>query len=104
MTDAGSNVERLLLWETAWNMLRERPLLGVGVGNYRDAQDSYLRSEVPAEVTRTHVHNIWLQAAVERGALGLLALLWVAAAVLAETLRALRRAAGGERLPRALSA
>ncbi|HWR98262.1 MAG TPA: O-antigen ligase family protein, partial [Candidatus Methanoperedens sp.] len=90
--DLSSNVERLLLWETAWNMIRDRPILGVGVGNYASAQDAYIREEVPLTMTRTHVHNIWLQAAVERGVLGMLALLWLLAAVVAAATRALRRA------------
>ncbi len=97
MADAGTNVERLLLWETTWNMLRDRPLLGVGIGNYRLAQGAYVREEVPLLMTGTHAHNIWLQAAVERGVLGMLALLWVSATLLREAVRAVRmlRPVGG---------
>jgi O-antigen ligase len=91
MADREANVERLLLWETTWNMLRDRPLLGVGIGNYPVAQAAYLRDEVPLAMTRTHAHNIWLQAAVERGALGALALLWLAASLLREAVVAVRR-------------
>jgi putative inorganic carbon (HCO3(-)) transporter len=104
MTDAESNIERLLLWETTWNMLRDRPLLGVGIGNYRGAQEAYVREEVPLLMTRTHAHNVWLQAAAERGVLGMLALLWVAAAVLGAAIRALRRLAPAGGLPHALAA
>lgn len=104
MADPSVNVERLLLWETTWNMLRDRPLLGFGVGNYRRAQDRYLREEVPLVMTRTHAHNIWLQAAVERGVLGMLALGWLAVRVLGEALGALRRLAPGGGLPHALAA
>jgi hypothetical protein len=103
MADAGTNVERLLLWETAWNMVRDRPLLGVGVGNYRRFQGDYIRSEVPLRMTRTHAHNIWLQAAVERGVLGMLALLWLAVSVVVEAFRAVRRLPAGG-LPHALAA
>jgi O-antigen ligase len=103
MADAGTNVERLLLWETAWNMLRDRPLLGVGIGNYRQAQGAYVREEVPLTMTRTHVHNIWLQAAVERGVLGMLALGWITVSVLREAVRAVRLLPAGG-LPRALAA
>jgi hypothetical protein len=103
MADAGTNVERLLLWETAWNMLRDRPLLGVGIGNYRRHQGDYIRSEVPLRMTRTHAHNIWLQAAVERGVLGMLALLWLAVAVVGEAFRAVGRLPAGG-LPHALAA
>lgn len=104
MADPSVNVERLLLWETTWNMLRDRPLLGFGVGNYRRAQEQYVRDEVPLAMTRTHAHNIWLQAAVERGVLGMLALAWLAVRVLGEALGSLRRLAPGGGLPHALAA
>jgi O-antigen ligase len=104
MGDLGANVERLLLWETAWNMVRDRPILGVGVGNFRTAQDRYVRDEVPLVMTRTHAHNIWLQAAIERGVLGVLALLWLAFALFATAVRALRRLPAPERKGRALAA
>lgn len=95
MADLGTNVERLLLWETAWNMVRDRPILGAGVGNFRATQDSYVRDEVPLVMTRTHAHNIWLQTAVERGVLGVLALLWLVAALFAAALRPVRRLSPG---------
>lgn len=103
MADLGTNVERLLLWETAWNMIRDRPVLGVGVGNFRAAQDAYVREEVPLRMTRTHAHNIWLQAAVERGVLGMLALLWLVLALLATAVRAVRETLPGGKA-RALAA
>jgi O-antigen ligase len=84
-------------------MVRDRPLLGVGIGNYRLYQGDYVRREVPLRMTRTHVHNIWLQAAVERGVLGMLALLWLAVSVVVETFRAVRRLPAGG-LPHALAA
>jgi O-antigen ligase len=95
MGDAGANVERLLLWETTWNMVRDRPLLGFGIGAYRAAQDAYVREEIPMLMTRTHAHNIWLQAAVERGVLGMLALAWLMAALAREALAAVRRLPAG---------
>jgi O-antigen ligase len=104
MADLGTNAERLLLWETAWNMVRDRPILGVGVGNFRAAQDGYVREEVPQIMTRTHAHNIWLQTAVERGVLGMLALLWLACALFAAAARALRRVPPPGRKERALAA
>jgi O-antigen ligase len=104
MADLGTNVERLLLWETAWNMVRDRPILGVGVGNFRTAQDAYVREEVPLAMTRTHAHNVWLQAAVERGVLGMLALLWLVIALFAAAARALRRTAAADAKGYALAA
>jgi O-antigen ligase len=54
-------------------------------------------------MTSTHAHNIWLQAAVERGFLGMLALLWLMAALLREALRAQRQPGTAGALPRALA-
>jgi O-antigen ligase len=71
------NVERLLLWETTWNMIRDYPLLGVGVGNYQRVQSEYLREGLPLDVTRSHSHNNLLQVTVERGIFGLLIFLWL---------------------------
>lgn len=103
MSDTAENVERLLVWETTWNMLRDRPLLGVGVGNYRAAQDAYRRDAVPQAMTGTHAHNVWLQAAVERGALGALALLWLSIALLRTAVLAVRRLRPAGGLPHALA-
>ena len=104
MADLGTNVERLLLWETGWNMTRDRPILGIGIGNYRAVQDTYVREEVPLTMTRTHSHNIWLQAAVERGVLGMLALLWLAVSLFAAAGRALCVPATPDGRGRALAA
>jgi O-antigen ligase len=71
------NVERFLLWETTWNMIRDYPLLGVGVGNYQRVQSEYLREDLPLDVTRSHSHNNLLQVTVERGIFGLLIFLWL---------------------------
>ena len=95
MADAGTNVERLLLWETSWSMLRDHPVLGVGVGRYAVAQDEYVREEVPMLMTRTHAHNIWLQAAVERGVLGLAAFAWLVAAAIRQAFGTARRVRDG---------
>jgi O-antigen ligase len=75
--ETDENVERLLLWETTWNMIRDYPLLGVGVGNYQRVQTEYLREGLPFEVTRSHSHNNLLQVTVERGVFGLLIFLWL---------------------------
>ncbi len=77
IAEVEGNVERLLLWETTWNMIRDRPLLGVGVGNYQKGQDRYLREDVPATMTRSHSHNNLLQVTVERGVFGLMLFLWI---------------------------
>lgn len=71
------NVERLMLWETTWNMIRDNPRLGVGVGNYQRVQEGYDRPAVAMEMTRSHSHNNLLQVTVERGLFGLFIFLWI---------------------------
>jgi O-antigen ligase len=89
MVDVEGNVERLLLWETTWNMIGDYPLLGVGVGSYQRVQSDYLREEVPIPMTRTHSHNNLLQVTVERGVLGLFLFLWLWYVVVSEGFRRL---------------
>ena len=91
------NVERLFLWETTWNMVRDYPLLGVGVGNYQRVQSEYFRESFPYEVTRSHSHNNLLQVTVERGIFGLLIFLWLWYLIVKKGLRTLfrPRQAGG---------
>jgi O-antigen ligase len=91
------NVDRLLIWETSWNMIRDYPLLGVGVGNYRQVQSEYIREEITLPMSRSHSHNILMQVAAERGIFGLLAFFWLWYVLLQEgftTLRRLRFRAG----------
>jgi len=89
MVDVEGNVERLLLWETTWNMIGDHPLLGVGVGSYQRVQSDYLRDDVHLPMTRTHSHNNLLQVTVERGILGLFLFLWLWYVVVSEGFRRL---------------
>lgn len=77
MVDVQGNVERFLLWETTWNMIRDHPLLGVGVGSYQRVQAGYIRKDVDLPMTRTHSHNNLLQVTVERGVFALFLFLWL---------------------------
>jgi len=77
IVEVEGNVERFLLWETTWNMVRDYPLLGVGVGNFQRVQSGYIRDEVRVPMSRTHSHNNLLQVAVERGVFGLFIFLWI---------------------------
>ena len=62
-------VERLAHWEAALGMLKDRPLLGVGVGNYVPVYPAYA---LPGwEDPLGHAHNYYLHIAAEAGLLGL---------------------------------
>ncbi len=67
---------RLLEWKIAFDIWRENPWFGIGIGNYAAASFAeHLRQGVPSlPGLFTHSHNSLLQLVVELGALGLI---WV---------------------------
>lgn len=68
---------RLTIWETALNMLKDRPLTGVGVGTFADVYDQYAtRAD---DIFRTgggytggvyHAHQMYISVAAETGLTG----------------------------------
>ena len=96
-------VFRLSLWQSSLAMLRDHPLLGVGLDNFLYLyQQRYIRPEALAESNLSHPHNLLLQFWLQLGLLGLVAALWL-------LWRALRLAAtlcrsSNERWVRALAA
>lgn len=62
----GSNVERLRLWQEAFGHIAERPLFGVGLGNYATLVNPGASLRDPI-----YVHSLFLDIAVETGLLGL---------------------------------
>lgn len=75
--------KRLTIWDTNLNMIRERPLVGVGVGAFSTAYDTY--STIPDDVflgsqarqKPHHAHQLYLGVAAETGVPGLVALILV---------------------------
>lgn len=65
-----SNTERLLMWQSAWNMFKDYPVLGIGVGNYTRAyQTKYILPEAK-DCGLTHAHSNVMHLLAERGAMG----------------------------------
>jgi O-antigen ligase len=66
---------RLWIWDTAWNMVADRPFSGVGAGAFQAAYDHY--STLPDDVFRGspvyHAHQLYVGIAAETGLIGLLA-------------------------------
>ena len=89
---ASSNVEsRRALWTGALRMWADRPVTGVGPGRYAVEADRYVRND-PLAIRDPVVHNTYLQAVAETGALGLGAFLVFLAATWHLLTRASRRA------------
>jgi len=86
--------QRKLYMRTAWEMVKDAPVLGVGVGNYGDNYIEYssiLSSSVRSYKwfdQRRYAHSLYLEVAAETGVIGLLAF----AAIIVATYLALFRA------------
>ncbi len=94
---------RVVVWKDAARMIRARPLLGVGPGEFRRACDAYEDRDAPTRrLARTrdglryreHAHNLVLQVAAETGLAGLAAFLWGAALVARAAARGARAGPG----------
>jgi len=79
-----SSQDRLLIWETGWRMFMDRPIFGHGLGTFMSVFERY-RPEGYREIV--YAHNCLLQVAAETGIAGVLASLWIAAAMFISGLR-----------------
>jgi O-antigen ligase len=71
---------RLDLWLSSVAMIRDHPLLGVGLDNFVYVyQQGYLREGAAAEPNLSHPHNWLLNVWLELGVLGLAAFVWLLA-------------------------
>src|SRR5438105_490782 len=69
---------RLDLWLSSLEMLRDHPLLGIGLDNFAYLyQQVYLRQGAAAEPNLSHPHNWLLQFWLDLGLLGLVAFVWL---------------------------
>ena len=91
---AGSGFIRVNLWQSAWAMWLDHPLLGVGPDNFLYAYRSfYILPAAWKEPELSHAHNLILDPLARIGALGLVALATVAAGFVARARAALRHSA-----------
>lgn len=65
-----SNSERLLMWNSAWNMFLDYPLLGVGAQNYEYQYQNHYISPLAKERGQMHAHSNVFQLLAEQGLLG----------------------------------
>ncbi|MBM4257732.1 MAG: hypothetical protein FJ147_17800 [Deltaproteobacteria bacterium] len=73
--DFVQNLPRSQIWQANIDMIKERPLLGWGYGNYRKFRDPFYAQHPTANHTG-HAHNTFLQIAVDSGLIGLAAFLF----------------------------
>lgn len=95
--DSSANL-RLLLWESTWNMIVDRPLLGWGWTSYpRICLDYnvYVREE---NSTIYHAHNTFLHYAAEIGIAGMLAFTWAWLAMMFQLLKLRARPSADTRM------
>jgi O-antigen ligase len=88
-SESFANSERLAHWVVGIQMLRDHPLLGVGIGNYADV---YPRYPIGIFITPLgHAHNYYINSAAEMGMLGLVAFLLFLSTFFAVGISAYRR-------------
>ena len=68
-TDASTR-ERYAIWEGAFNMFKDHPILGVGLGQYKDNYQKKYILKKARERKLTHAHNNVMQMLAENGIVG----------------------------------
>jgi O-antigen ligase len=68
---------RLDLWQSSLEMVRDHPILGIGLDNFAYVYQAYLRAGAAAEPNLSHPHNWVLHLWLELGLLGLIAFGWL---------------------------
>jgi O-antigen ligase len=84
-TQQGTANSRRFLWETAFNMWKDSPILGVGGGNFNYLAGEYQPTDFEGRRfnernwSGTTVHSLYFQLLSEQGAVGITLFLYVAA-------------------------
>jgi O-antigen ligase len=89
---ADAVIDRLTIWRTAFDVWRDHPIFGVGLGNFRDhAMQRQIDLLVPLGYESFHAHNTYIELLVDTGVVGLLSYLGFLVAMLAALLRRWRQ-------------
>ncbi|WP_196600953.1 O-antigen ligase family protein [Pectinatus frisingensis] len=67
-----SNHERFLIYNSALNITKDYPILGIGTDNFKDAYQKHYISSKAKEPKLEHAHNIYLESLAENGIIGFL--------------------------------
>lgn len=65
-----SNTERVLIWKSAYKMFQDHPVLGVGLGQYKDNYQKKYISPKAKEPKLAHAHSNFMQMLAENGLVG----------------------------------
>src|SRR3989338_8440342 len=68
-----SNAARIAIWKASWESIRQKPLLGVGIGNF----PVVLGQDIKLARAGSSAHNLYVQIAAETGMFAFLALLYL---------------------------
>jgi O-antigen ligase len=91
-TSEGTTFFRLQLWQSSWAMVRDHPLLGVGLDNFLYFYRSqYVLPTAWEEFNLSHPHNLVLDFWLRLGVLGVVLLGWLLVAFFRKGWRAYRR-------------
>ena len=88
----GSIAFRVLLWQSAWQMFLDNPVLGIGFDNFvlHNVSTAYFPFLKALGGEGLYVHNVYLQILVEMGLIGFLAFLNLLRVVYTKLLRITR--------------
>ena len=84
--------QRTAHWAAGWRMFQDRPLLGVGAGNFDDAYRAFALQ--PFDEPLGHAHNVALNFGAESGLVGMLMFAGLSLWAFAIAVLAVRRARG----------
>ncbi len=91
-TTEGTTFFRLQLWQSSWAMIRDQPLLGVGLDNFLYAYRShYVLPTAWEEFDLSHPHNLVFDFWLRLGLPGLVILVWLLVAFFRQGWRGYRR-------------
>ena len=94
-------IDRLTIWRTAFDVWRDNPIFGVGLGNFRDhAMQRQIDLLVPLGYESFHAHNTYIELLVDTGLVGLLTYLGFLVAILTALLRRWRQVRDADRILR----
>lgn len=72
-----SNIDRLLIWESTANMVKDYPFFGVGLDQFKKVYDAEYKNPKHKQ-NLPHTHNNMVQIAAESGLVGLFGFLYLA--------------------------